>query len=108
MFSLRNKKNIDIFWLKNAPYQELCNRQAGYAAVHRHHTDMSLLVAGYHVTVDTKHRVSIIPTVTYEDITSAKPISTSRENQSKNKQQGTKSLLYHRWRKYVYISLILV
>ena len=24
MFSLRNKKNIDTFWLKKAPYQELC------------------------------------------------------------------------------------
>ena len=24
MFLLRNKKNIDMFWLKKAPYQELC------------------------------------------------------------------------------------
>ena len=24
MFSSRNKKNIDTFWLKKAPYQELC------------------------------------------------------------------------------------
>ena len=24
MFSLRNKKNMDTFWLKKAPYQELC------------------------------------------------------------------------------------
>ena len=24
MFLLRNKKNIDTFWLKNVPYQELC------------------------------------------------------------------------------------
>ena len=24
MFSLRNKKNIDTFWLKKVPYQELC------------------------------------------------------------------------------------
>ena len=24
MFSLRNKKNIDTFWWKKAPYQELC------------------------------------------------------------------------------------
>ena len=24
MFLSRNKKNIDTFWLKNAPYQELC------------------------------------------------------------------------------------
>ena len=23
MFSLRNKKNMDTFWLKKAPYQEL-------------------------------------------------------------------------------------
>ena len=25
MFSSRNKKNIDTFWLKKAPYQELCD-----------------------------------------------------------------------------------
>ena len=24
MFLSRNKKNVAIFWLKNAPYQELC------------------------------------------------------------------------------------
>ena len=24
MFSSRNKENIDTFWLKKAPYQELC------------------------------------------------------------------------------------
>ena len=24
MFSSRNKKNMDTFWLKKAPYQELC------------------------------------------------------------------------------------
>ena len=26
MFLLRNKKNIDTFWLKKVPYQELCQR----------------------------------------------------------------------------------
>ena len=25
MFSSRNKKNIETFWLKNASYQELCH-----------------------------------------------------------------------------------
>ena len=25
MFSSRNKKNIDTFWWKKEPYQELCN-----------------------------------------------------------------------------------
>ena len=25
MFSSRNKKNIDTFWLKKVPYQELCD-----------------------------------------------------------------------------------
>ena len=24
MFSSRNKKNIDTFWMKKVPYQELC------------------------------------------------------------------------------------
>ena len=25
MFSLKNKKNTDTFWLKKAPYQEICH-----------------------------------------------------------------------------------
>ena len=25
MFSMRNKKNISVFWLKKAPYQDLCD-----------------------------------------------------------------------------------
>ena len=59
-----------------------CDRQIAYATVYLHDRDMLLLVAGFPVAVDSKHRnniVSIIPTATYvsfdsivKDITSAR------------------------------------
>ena len=60
-----------------------CDSQVAYATVYWHDGDMSFLIAGFYVSVDSKHRnniVSIIPAVTYvsfdsvvNDITSAQP-----------------------------------
>ena len=60
-----------------------CDRQVAYATVYWHDRDMSFVIAGFYVVVDSKHRnniISIIPTVTYvsfdsivNDITSALP-----------------------------------
>ena len=39
MFSSRNKKNIDTFWLKKVPYQELCHIKWMFPDHRRHDTE---------------------------------------------------------------------
>ena len=43
-FLLRNKKNIDTFWLKKAPYQELCSPEWQHSFVEIDHEIFSTVI----------------------------------------------------------------
>ena len=57
MFLLRNKKNIDTFWLKKkAPYQELCMTERSSSDVYTQNKQFN---KGFDVTVEVQHDLGL-------------------------------------------------